>query len=377
MTIDIKKIIDLRMKLHRMAELAFEEEKTSAQIEKFIQKFSPDKIIKLAGTGRAFVFESGKAGKTTMFRAELDALPIPESDEIFNKSLNAGISHKCGHDGHMAILAALAEAISHQRPEQGKVVLLFQPAEETLQGAHKVIDEPDFKQISPDLIFALHNLPGYPENSVIIKEKNITSATNGITINLRGKPSHASNPKSANNPTVAVVKLLQFLSKDIMNYNYNDFVLSTPVYTRIGSEDFGITPGDAEIKTTLRAYDYADLDKMIGIVQEETKKIAFAHNLKYKLSYTDDSAPIFNHHEATELVKKAAKENNFNIIDLKQPFRWADDFGYYTIKYKGAFFGFGIGDRPDLHDKSYEFSDNSILPAVKIFYSIYKKLNFK
>lgn len=376
MVIDIKKIIDLRMKLHRLPELAFQEEKTIAEIEKYFQKFSPDKIIKLAGTGRAFVFDSGKVGKTVVFRAELDALPIPESVEVFNKSLIDGLSHKCGHDGHMAILSGLAEAISHQRPQKGKVVLLFQPAEEILQGAHNVIDDPNFKEISPDWIFALHNLPGFAANSVIIKEGNFTSATNGLTIKLFGKNSHAYNPKAALNPTVAVVKLLQFLHKDILNFEFKDFVLSTPVYTRIGTPDFGLTPGDAEIKVTLRAYNYADLDKMIGLVQDEVKNICFSHKLKSKIIYTDDSAPIINNKEALEFVKQAAIENSNPIIEIDEPFKWTEDFGYYTIKYKGAFFGFGIGDSPDLHDNSYEFSDNAILPAIKMFYSIYTKINF-
>jgi amidohydrolase len=169
MTVDIKKIIDLRLKLHRMPELAGQEFKTAKQIEKFISKYKPDKVIDLAQTGKAFVFDSSKEGKTIMFRAELDALPIPESHDFLNHSLIEGNAHKCGHDGHMAILAGLAEAISQNRPKKGKVVLLFQPAEETLKGAIEVIDCPQFKEIEPDFIFAIHNLPGFEENSVTLQ----------------------------------------------------------------------------------------------------------------------------------------------------------------------------------------------------------------
>jgi len=376
MIVDIKKIIDLRMRLHRIPELAGNEEKTAEEIIKFTKKFRPDKVIRLAKTGIALVFDSGQKGETIMFRAELDALPIEEPEEIFNKGLTKGISHKCGHDGHIAILTGLAEAISHNRPKKGKVVLLFQPAEETLQGARNVIDDENFKEIQPDKIFALHNLPGFPQNSIIIKKDYFTAATNGVTIDLIGKPSHAATPKNAINPTVATVKLLQFLHTDILKYEYKNFVLSTPVYTQIGTPDFGITPGNAQIKTTLRAFDYGDLDKMIGFVQDEVKKIAFKYNLKYKITYTDDAPPVLNSEEAVKMVIDAAVENNFQIIEPKEQFKWAEDFGYYTIKYKGAFFGIGAGDIPDLHDKQYQFDDNLILPAIKLFFSIYSNLNF-
>lgn len=373
MTVDIKKIIDLRLKLHRMPELAGQEFKTTKQIEKFISKYKPDKVINLAETGKAFVFDSLKEGKTIMFRAELDALPIQESQDFLNHSLIDGNSHKCGHDGHMAILAGLAEAISQNRPKKGKVVLLFQPAEETLKGAVGIIDCPYFKEIEPDYIFAIHNLPGFEENSVIIRDGNFTSATNGVSISFEGDISHASSPEKGNDPTPATIRLLNYLSNELVKNEFKSFVLSTPVYTRIGTPDFGISPGSSEIKVTLRAFDYGDLDKMIGYVQEETKIIAKKFNLKYKISYTDDAAPVYNNQHAIEAFKNAANENNFKIIKVSEPFKWTDDFGYYTIKYKGALVGFGAGEIKPLHNKEYDFQDNIIYPAINLLYSIYKQ----
>jgi amidohydrolase len=376
MIVDIKKIIDLRMKLHRMAELSWNEEKTINQIEKFFQRFHPSSTLQLAKNGRAFIFDSGNPGKTTVFRAELDALPIDEPTTIFNRSLTKNVSHKCGHDGHMAILTGLGETIANDKPQKGKVILLFQPAEETLDGARTVIEDKNFANITPDFIFALHNLPNYPANSVIIKKHNFTIATNGVSIKLFGKQAHAANPQNAIDPTIATIKLLQFLRADILKYNYKNYVLSTPVYTRIGSENFGITPGNSEIKVTLRATDYSDLDKMIAYVQDQTKKIAFNYNLKYKIQYTDDAPPVYNNNEAVEYIIEAAKLNNIPVIETKTPLKWAEDFGYFSLKYKAALFGLGIGDSPELHDELYQFPDNSIIYGIKIFYSIYKKLNF-
>jgi metal-dependent amidase/aminoacylase/carboxypeptidase family protein len=163
------------------------------------------------------------------------------------------------------------------------------------------------------------------------------------------------------------------LSNELVKNKFKSFVLSTPVYTRIGTPDFGITPGNSEVKVTLRAYDYGDLDKMIGYVQEETKIIANKFKLKYKISYTDDAAPIYNNQHAIEAFKNAAKENNFKIIKVLEPFKWTDDFGYYTIKYKGALVGFGAGEISPLHNKEYDFQDNIIYPAINLLYSIYKQ----
>lgn len=376
MVVDIKKIIDLRHKLHRMAELSGKEFKTSEEIYKFIKKFKPNEVIKLADTGLAFVFDSGKPGKTVMFRAELDALPIHEPENFHNRSMNDNVSHKCGHDGHMSILAGFAETIFHDKPQKGKVVLLFQPAEESLQGAKIVIDDPNFKKIEPDYIFALHNLPGFPQNSIIIRKGNFTSATNGVTINLHGNTSHAANPEKATNPTEAIINLLNFFRNKIISENsFENFALATPIFARIGTPDFGITPGHADLKITLRSYEYSDLDKLTEILKNEVEKTAKIHKLKFDISFTDDAAPIKNFDEPTQIVIDTAKENSYFIVNRNEPFKWTDDFGFFTLKYNSVYFGFGSGNIPDLHDKNYMYPDNSLLPAIKLFYNIYKKTN--
>lgn len=375
MNLDLKKIIDLRMKLHRMPELSGNEYKTSELISNFIAKFNPSKTVDLAKTGKAFVFDSGKPGLTIMFRAELDALPIDEPKYIFNKSLIENVSHKCGHDGHMAILAGLAQAISNDPPISGKVILLYQPAEEKLMGAQEILEDTNFKQIEPDYIFALHNIPGFEANSIIIRNGNFTSATTGVTISLSGNTSHAANPEKAVNPSKAVVNLLNLFENIVKKNNFQDFVLITPVFVQIGTPNFGITPGNAEIKLTLRAYEYADLDKIIGIVQDQVKIEAKKNKLKYKISYCEDAPPVLNSEQAVKAITNAANEHDLKIVTLKKPFKWTEDFGYYTIKYKAGFFGIGAGNIPDLHDKNYEFPDNIIISAIKIFYSIYTQTN--
>ena len=169
-----ERLLKLRRELHRHPGLSGQEEKTSATIERYFIALKPDRVYRnIGGNGIAFEFSGSKPGKTLMLRADLDALPIPESKKLPWASENPGVSHKCGHDGHMTILCGVAELISLDRPEEGRVILLFQPAEETGTGAAKVISDNQFPAMKPDYVFGLHNLPGFPAQYDYTQERNI------------------------------------------------------------------------------------------------------------------------------------------------------------------------------------------------------------
>ena len=157
----LEHLIEIRKKLHRNPELSGNEKDTSKLIKSLMITYRPDRIIEgLGGFGLAVVFNGKQAGPSVMFRCELDALPILENSKIPHQSDNHGVAHKCGHDGHMTIMIGLAEAIFHDPPEKGRVILLFQPAEENGEGALAVIRDNKFRDIEPEYIFALHNLHG-------------------------------------------------------------------------------------------------------------------------------------------------------------------------------------------------------------------------
>ena len=157
-------IIKLRHTLHDNAELSGKEVRTNEILNAFLEKLNPDVHIRnIGGNGIAVVFRGKCAGRRVMVRGDIDALNIPEGDRR--------CSHRCGHDGHAAIIAGLARRLAERRPDCGEVVLLFQPAEETGQGAKAVLEDPQFQQIKPDVAFALHNLPGYEKNMILIKMK--------------------------------------------------------------------------------------------------------------------------------------------------------------------------------------------------------------
>ena len=140
--------------LHENPDVSGDEGNTALIISNFLQKFEPDNLINhIGGHGIIAEFKGKDQGPTVMFRCELDALPIEENNTISYQSVNAGKAHLCGHDGHMAIVAGLGFHLKQQRPRKGRVILLFQPSEETGKGAYKMIQDPLFNSISARLYF--------------------------------------------------------------------------------------------------------------------------------------------------------------------------------------------------------------------------------
>ena len=171
----------LRKELHKNPEVSGKEVQTAKRIISFLENYPPDEMITEVGTTGILAIYKGKTvGKTVLFRCELDALPIDEINTFDHRSLVNGVSHKCGHDGHMAILCGLATELHFKRPETGTVILLFQPAEEDGTGAEKVFNDLKFIY-NPDFAFALHNIPGYKTNQIVVKNNTFSCAVNSLT----------------------------------------------------------------------------------------------------------------------------------------------------------------------------------------------------
>ena len=374
--LNLEELIEFRKDLHRNPELSGKELNTSNKIINFINRFNPDEVITgIAGNGAAFIFNGNEKGKTILFRCELDALPISEQNNFEYTSGIENVSHKCGHDGHMAILSALASVFKDQKPVKGKVILLFQPAEETGKGAKAVLKDKKLTSLNPDYVFALHNLPGFPESSVIIKSGIFASASKGIIIKLSGKTSHASEPEKGISPVSAAASIMLKLPLIPDKINSRDLSLITVIHVKIGDVAFGTNPGYGEIMATLRSFHSDDMDlitnECIGIVKEESEK----YGLNYSIDWTEEFPSSINNEECTKVIKRCSEKLHLNVIEIENPFRWSEDFGHFLKKYKGALFGIGAGkDHPALHNPNYDFPDNIIEPSVKLLYSIMNEL---
>ena len=341
-------------------------------------QYKPDEIIEgLGGYGIAFVIKGKQKGPSVMFRCELDALPIDEINQFPYRSSKYGISHKCGHDGHMTIMAGLAEVLFNNPPKIGRVILLFQPSEETGQGAKQVIEDPKFERIKPDFIFALHNIPGFPKNKILIKNSVFSSASIGLIVRLTGKTSHASEPEKGQNPVFAMAAILNKVEKYALpGISPERIKIITPIYTRLGEKAFGTNPGYAEMMFTLRATyteDFEDLKEYtLNTIQKSIQKVAPLEKLYMECEWVEDFPNTENDLTCNNIVLKAAKQSQFSTEKLLFPFRWSEDFGHFLANYPGALFGLGSGtDQPALHNPDYDFPDELIETGIRIFYNIY------
>ncbi|GET34426.1 peptidase M20 [Prolixibacter bellariivorans] len=372
----IQDIIELRHNLHQHPEISNREKQTSARISEFVQRYHPDKTIDISHTGKAFVFEGKNPGPTVMFRAELDALPILEHTDVPYSSQNSGVSHACGHDGHMSMVAGLAPFIAENRPEKGRVVLLFQPAEEVEQGARDVVESAAFTDIAPDFIFGLHNIPGIPKGEIVLRKGTFSAASKGMIIRLTGKTSHAAEPENGISPVRAIEQIIHGLSEVAENKSaFNDLALLTIVHIRMGEVTFGTTPGDAEVMVTLRAYENNDMQKMTRLAEQVVEKAAESERLQHVISYVEDFPALENDDQCVDMLEDAVRKTGLAFGYREQPFKWSEDFSYYTQKYKGGFFGLGSGtDQPQLHNPEFNFPDDILGAGMNIFQALYKML---
>ena len=184
----------LRRQLHAHPELSEREHETARTIAERLRDTGANEVITELGTmatGVCAVFDSDAEGPTILIRAELDALPIQESNDFDHRSTSDGVSHKCGHDGHMTTLVAVADALTTRPVARGRVYLLFQPAEETGTGAAAVIDDERFQALpSPDFVYAFHNVPKFPLGRVLVRDGLFAQASVGFIVDFGGRTCH-------------------------------------------------------------------------------------------------------------------------------------------------------------------------------------------
>jgi amidohydrolase len=370
-------LILLRKELHKYPEVSGKEVGTAKRVTSFLEKYPADEIITNIGeTGIIAIYNGEKPGKTILFRCELDALPIHEINTFEHRSLTNGVSHKCGHDGHMAILCGLAIELHRSKPKTGRVILLFQPAEEDGSGAQKVFSDTKFAAFNPDYVFALHNLPGYPKNQIIVKNDTFTCAVNSIIIKLEGITAHAGEPEKGINPAMAIASIIiqfnTFIQADISKENY---CLITPIYTSMGKKAYGVSAGAGEIHFTVRSDSNGKMRTIETTLEHIAHEVADEYRLECDIKWTQGFQANENDEMAVRLIKTAVKENQFELMEKDNPFTWGEDFGLFTQHYPGAMFGLGSGtDSPALHNPDYDFPDDIITTGVSIFHHISKQI---
>ena len=372
---DLAQLIEWRRALHRLPELSGHEHDTAATVAATLAPLHPDRILTgLGGHGVAAIFDSGTPGPSVMIRAELDALPITELSDIPHKSIRPGIGHLCGHDGHMAILMGLARLLSRRRPERGRVILLFQPAEEDGSGAAAVIADPRWPEVAPDWAFSLHNYPGIPLGHALLASGPVNCASCGMRIQLVGKTSHASVPEAGLTPAPAIATLIPALTALGPGGPVTDgaYRLVTITHAHVGEPTFGIAPGMGEVWVTLRTVRDDQMAALWAAATTLAADAAARDGLKLTITRHDDFAASINDPDATDHLRAAHLATGLPAFAAPLPMRASEDFGRFgTAGAKSAMLYLGSGEtQPMLHNPDFDFPDALIDPGTRLFHRV-------
>jgi len=363
-------LVQFRKELHTYPELSGEEHTTAERIITFVNDFDPTHIIRnIGGAGVAVIYEFGERGPKVVIRCELDALPIGEENNFAHQSKNKGVSHKCGHDGHMAIVAGLSMWLNTSEFKKGKVILLFQPAEETGKGAAKVMEDDRFVHLAPTHVFALHNLPGQKKHAILVKPGCFTATVQSLCIKLEGRKAHASEPENGLNPALAVAEIMQQLANYVNpDFQSTEFALLTPICMHMGEMTYGISPEQAELHYTIRTWSLAQMNTLENKIKKAVIAVAEKYLLKYDIDWFEFFPTSVNSTDCVELIEKVANEKGFELVENHAPLRFGEDFGWYSSTYKSAIFGLGSGEHhPALHRSDYDFPDEIIETGLAMF----------
>lgn len=375
---DIAELTNWRRDLHRYPEVSREEAATADRVVAALATLQPDLILtSLGGHGVAAVFDGCEPGPTVMFRAELDALPIAELSCLPHRSTIPGKGHLCGHDGHMTILLGLGRLIARRRPARGRVVLMFQPAEEDGSGAAAVVADPGFASIRPDWAFAIHNMPGVPLGHGQIAPGPVNCASQGLKITLTGKTAHASQPEAGTSPALALAELVQFFTHlappGPLRPGYR---LVTVTHARLGEPAFGIAPGETQLWITLRTTEDTGMAALRHGVMAKARMVATNHGLGISFDTQDDFATSVNDAAATARIIAALDALGLPHDPGDLPMRASEDFGRFGQPgTRSAMLFLGAGtDLPALHNPDYDFPDALIATGVAVFHQIARDL---
>ena len=359
---NLDKIIVLRHFLHQHAELSMQENETSSILRTFLAEHTGFEVID-RGSWFYAVKRGHPGNRKIAFRADMDALPIPEDGSLPYHSENCGISHRCGHDGHAAALCGTALELD-QAALQDTVYLIFQPGEETGQGA--VLCRELIRQEGISEIYALHNRSGFPEKSLVYRFGLTQPSSEGIRIRLYGRTAHASAPEEGCNPAGVMAETVLFLS-EMAQKSFNGEVLCTVTGIRLGNGDFGISPGEGELCLTLRAEYENELKHLETEVINHVKMLCRDRGIRVESSVHDYFPETRNDDRCLQKMLSAASKRHMDLISMDKIWRASEDFGWYLKECPGAIAYIGNGENyPALHTDTYDFNDGILETAVDL-----------
>jgi len=371
-----KDMVEVRRHLHQNPELSGKETSTQAFLKYRLKTSWPDKLWEVADTGLVAEYHGKEEGPCVMVRVDIDALPISdESLDVPYASHNEGVAHKCGHDGHSTIGLGLAHYIAQHRPKKGKVAILFQPAEETAQGAKAVLEDKNFK-LTPDFILALHNVPKFPKKSIVVIRNHFSASVRSVIIQLKGCVAHAAEPEQGRSPDMALCELLQYAKDQTHNApDEESFQLLTPIYMNMGQKAYGTSPGHGELHLTCRSWSPEQMKQLTEQLEEKLAAVAKKYKLESDIKYIEIFPAVRQNDQLVDALEGAIDHLDFEAIHQNRPFRWGEDFGAFSREFPCLMFGLGAGEeQPVLHHPTYDFPDEIIPDGIMVFSTLIDEL---
>lgn len=367
-----------RRALHAQPELGYCEVKTAAWVAEQLRAFGLQVHTGLAGTGVVGTLENGP-GPAIGFRADMDALPVTEQGEVEWRSSTPGVMHACGHDGHTAMLLAAAKHLSATRRFSGTLHFVFQPAEENLGGARKMVAEGLFRNFLMDAIYGLHNWPGLPLGHVAINSGPMMASLDAFEITLKGKSCHAAMPENGADPIVAAAQLILAL-QTIPARRLSPLASAVVSITQInGGEAINVIPEHVVLRGTLRCLQPEVRLKVRAMVDDFvttfTTPLGIAGNITYLTEYPVTNNPPAEAQKVRDcaLAILPAEQVHWNVA----PSMASEDFACMLEACPGAYFWIGAdGATPSapLHNASYDFNDEIIAEGVTFWCQLAERL---
>jgi amidohydrolase len=362
----------IRRDIHAHPELCFQEERTSELVAQTLTQWGIEVYRGLGQTGVVGVIQGRPGPRAIALRADMDALPMTEHNTFAHASRFPGRMHACGHDGHTAMLLAAAQHLATHRDFAGRVMLVFQPAEEGGGGAREMIRDGLFERFPVDAIYGMHNWPGMPAGTFAIKDGPCFASSNEFKIVLRGKGCHGAMPHLGVDPVPVACQLVQAF-QTILTRNVRPVETGVISVTMIqAGEATNVVPDTVTMRGTVRTFTTDTLDLIEARMRELTRHTAAAFGASAEFEFHRNYPPTVNHRAETEFARQVMIDTvGAERVQAFEPTMGAEDFSYFLQAKPGAYFVIGNGDGTHregghglgpctLHNPSYDFNDQLI-----------------
>lgn len=362
---------DWRRDLHKHPELSGQEHRTAQVVFDELEALGLSPTSGVGGAGVVAVVDSGRPGLSIGLRADMDALPLDDESGASHASRTPGVSHACGHDGHTATLMGVARRLAAEPPARGRVVLIFQPAEETGLGARAMIEDGLFERWSCDEVYAYHNMPLLPFGQASVRTGPTLNGYKVWEIDIQGVGGHGAAPHKTKDPVQAAVRVASEISSIVGRHiDPMEPALITVTKLQAGASH-NVVPHEASLAGTLRA----TAPDVIGVLWERLQAVcdgvAAMTGCEVRLSETAGVPPCVNAPEQAAAAARACARvlgPGQVLTDLK-PYPFTDDFAYMLEAAPGAYLFLGLGG-PMVHQTAYDFNDDLLPVAAAVMHAV-------